>query len=282
MKNFLARLSSKNKEYEYQYLKEIPDSEFRLILINFAVIEEVQHLMDLFLLLRFNFEDIVEFQENDVIPIIQEVNPVSHITEHQHAYLKAQINRFVNNYLSSFRMFIDHVDIKIGRRFDKKSKEYSSFITMTNKAFDNNFSYRFLYKLRNFCQHCGLPITSFQVEGLDNGSSFTFSFERDYLLNEYDGWSQKVKIDLKNGPKQIPINPILSSHFKIVSEFSKRIHTLYESKFMSALEYLRTVVSDYRGEEELVILSEGRSVNGNKEINIVKFPWKLIDEFNNR
>jgi len=279
--HYLAEISSINSKHEVHHIKEVPDSEFQLIKNNLELVDEVQHLMDLFVVVKFNFDDIIQFQSNDVLPIIEEINPISDLKENQYAYLKAEINRFVNNYLSSFRMFIDHADVKLGRRFKKDSEEYKNFITLTNKAFDNNFSYRFLYKLRNFCQHCGLAITGFQVEGLTNGSSFTFNFQREYLLKEYDSWGKVVKEDLINGAEHININPVLNNHFTIVSKFSEKIHSLYESRFINALEFLNAVISDFRSDKEILIISEDIEGRNKNQISKTKFPLQLIDKFLN-
>lgn len=281
MKNFLAEISTDNNVHDINYIKDISDSELTSIEHYIGILDEVQHLMDLFVVLRFNFDDIIQFQTTEVQPIIERINPINHLKEKEYAFLKVEINRFVNNYLSAFRMFIDHSDVKIGRRFKKDSKEYKMFISMANKAYDNNFSYRFAYKLRNFCQHCGLPITGFEIEGIEKGSKFMFSFVRDYLLTEYDSWGPRVKEDLTNGNQNININVVLNNHFRIVSKISEEIHSLYELIFNEAISFLHEYTSSYRTDKELVMIKQNCDVKNLDNLIIGKFPFELIDKFNN-
>ncbi|MEP3447813.1 MAG: hypothetical protein ABJN61_11725 [Flavobacteriaceae bacterium] len=281
MKKILVEIESDNNFHDINYIKEIDESEFKSIEQSISVIDEVQHLMDLYAVLAFNFEDFVEFQAKEVLTIIEHVNPVNHVGENEYKFLKVQINRFTNNYLSSFRMFIDHSNVKIGKRFQKDSIEYQKFISMTNKAYDKNFSYRFAHKLRNFCQHCALPISGFNVTGIENGRSFMFYFEKEYLLNEYDSWGVQVKEDLINGPESFNVNVVLESHFRIATKFSTEIHDLYEDKFLDALNYLNDYTARFRSDKELRIMDEDFDPDSISQITLQKFPFKLIDKFCN-
>ena len=51
--------------------------------------------------------------------------------------------------MSSFRAFLDHWETQIKRNFGIESDEINVFKKATGKEFDNNFSYRFTYDLRN-------------------------------------------------------------------------------------------------------------------------------------
>ena len=67
-------------------------------------------------------------------------------------------NRITFNLLASFRFFIDHAEAHVKRRYGKTSNESQNFSSILRSNFDKYFSYRFLYKLRNFSQHLGFPI----------------------------------------------------------------------------------------------------------------------------
>jgi hypothetical protein len=59
------------------------------------------------------------------------------------------------NWLLGFRAFLDHVQAHLSELFGKSSEEIHKFKEVTNRAFDSHFGYRFLYRLRNYTQHCG-------------------------------------------------------------------------------------------------------------------------------
>jgi hypothetical protein len=80
------------------------------------------------------------------------------------------INRRLSNYLSSMRLFLDHVEYRLKRVYGKDSDQAVKLHQRCSELFDSVFAYRFAYKLRNYSQHFGSPIwdiewTSSVVEG---------------------------------------------------------------------------------------------------------------------
>ena len=68
------------------------------------------------------------------------------------------INRHILNYLSAIRTFLDHSETNLKRRYGMKSERFKRFKKACFEAYDSKFSYRFLYALRNYAQHCGMPL----------------------------------------------------------------------------------------------------------------------------
>lgn len=106
-------------------------------------------------------------------------------------------NRYVLNFLGAVRTFLDHLHTKLKRSFGGGSAQLEFFKSLTAHQFDTSFSYRFLYKLRNYTQHCGMPPVKFSVEHKP-GESVSVGLDLDVgvLLSEYDGWGSLVKADL--------------------------------------------------------------------------------------
>lgn len=73
------------------------------------------------------------------------------------------INRVLLNLLSSVRMYLDHTETTTHRKYGDTSPIYTNFRRACSDAYDNQFSYRFLYKLRNYAQHCGSPLSEFHI-----------------------------------------------------------------------------------------------------------------------
>jgi hypothetical protein len=63
------------------------------------------------------------------------------------------INRLVLNFLSAIRTFLDHAETYIKRTYGKESDQLKIFNNFRRSCYDTYFSYRFLYKLRNYSQH---------------------------------------------------------------------------------------------------------------------------------
>ncbi|MBS3992977.1 MAG: hypothetical protein KGZ87_04595 [Bacteroidetes bacterium] len=281
MKRYFAEITEIENIPNFKYIKDISTEDFSQIEKFIKVIDETEHLMDLFLVHKLNFQDLIDFQITGIENILDGVTNLTDIGKEKYTFLKIEINRIVINYLSSFRMFIDHCDRKIAKRFGKESQEYSNFKSLTNQAYDNTFVYRFVYKLRNFCQHCGIPVTDLNINNLKDIVQLEFQFERDYLLNEYEEWGIKVKTDLKNMNEKTNINQVFKVHFSIIEKLSERIHNIYEIKFMDALKNLNNFRNPDRNQNEIVVITENQDTVLGKQITITKFPNELINKFIN-
>jgi len=281
VKRYFAEITEIENIPNFKYIKDISTEDFSQIEKFIKVIDETEHLMDLFLVHKLNFQDLIDFQITGIENILDGVTNLTDIGKEKYTFLKIEINRIVINYLSSFRMFIDHCDRKIAKRFGKESQEYSNFKSLTNQAYDNTFVYRFVYKLRNFCQHCGIPVTDLNINNLKDIVQLEFQFERDYLLNEYEEWGIKVKTDLKNMNEKTNINQVFKVHFSIIEKLSERIHNIYEIKFMDALKNLNNFRNPDRNQNEIVVITENQDTVLGKQITITKFPNELINKFIN-
>ena len=99
---------------------------------------------------------------------------------------------------------------------------------MTSCEYDNNFSYRFLYRLRNFCLHKVLPISEFKVSiekpddhKLEYLNEINILVSRDELLAG-DGWST-VRGDLENQKEQIDLVPHIYQYHYALLKIQRRL-----------------------------------------------------------
>jgi hypothetical protein len=125
-----------------------------------------------------------------------------------------EMNRLLLNYLSSFRTFTDHLETRY-KKLQRQGYSYlADYKKITAACYDGNFPYRFFNKLRNYIQHCGLPLHFMNIkEDVDqNGSvitSISICLKRDDLISDYDGWV-KVKSDLRSQPEYMELLPYLT------------------------------------------------------------------------
>ena len=125
------------------------------------------------------------------------------------------LNRCLLNFLMSIRVFLDHSEHNIKKNYGKDSERYKTFQRITSRCYDRYFSYRFLYKLRNYVQHCGMPVGNIKLySGLDEtelsvNHSLTLYFDRDDLLKKYDSWGSVLEDEISDFPKILKLIPIL-------------------------------------------------------------------------
>ena len=159
--------------------------------------------------------------------------------------LSLDIKRCVLNFLSSVRTFLDHHETHLKRHYGKKSPKFKRFKEACSNAYDNNFSYRFIYELRNYTQHCGMPLSNIQFDTqlLDSRTkdlnlSVSLFCDRDELLENHN-W-KRVTEDLKNQPTKIEIN----SHIARMVECLKDINlVITEDDLLKIIENASVVES---------------------------------------
>jgi hypothetical protein len=124
------------------------------------------------------------------------------------------VNSCLLNYLASVRTYLDYTETRIKRRYGEESERWRGFKRQCSDAYDASFSYRFLYRLRNYAQHCGLPINRirFKVQPTEEDPnqpdySLWVGIVRDELLQAFD-WGN-LEEEIAALPSEFEINPLL-------------------------------------------------------------------------
>jgi hypothetical protein len=279
MKRFLAMNLGNDNNPNYQFIKEIEESSYIEIKNQINIVNEADDSIDLFLIHKNNFGETVDFHNEHFRDFIENMTEPIKTDKNEYTFIKIEINRILLNYLSSFRMLIDHSERLIKKRFGKDSTEFLTLKETLKNAYDNHFEYRFIYKLRNFCQHCGIPVTDFIIDNTKKSAEMCFN--KQYLLNEYDSWGVEIKNDFLKLEPKFSVNEILLKNIEIMNNISKMIHSLYKGIFIDSLRRLHLITQKHRGKHELIILTELDTNDETHNITIQRFPFEKIDLFIN-
>lgn len=144
------------------------------------------------------------------------------------------------NWLLGFRAFLDHLQTHLSELFGTDSSEMQSFKEVTNRAFDSHFGYRFLYRLRNFTQHCGFPPVWVRVDPNETQSAFV-GLERAPLLERSDVWGAIVRPELEAQPRLFPVEPLVEEAMKCVDEINVAVRVLEKPRFEAAATRMRSL-----------------------------------------
>jgi hypothetical protein len=144
------------------------------------------------------------------------------LLQHDATELGSELRFRFLNWLLSFKTFLDLTEADLTRRFGSDSEELAEFQQVTSSEYDANFSYRFMYKLRNFGQHSTFP----PLEGRivvevddDSGSQRTVELFLDkQKLLQSDRWTT-VRPELKALSDEIPV----AEHTNAVMDFLANI-----------------------------------------------------------
>ena len=125
--------------------------------------------------------------------------------------LDLYVSRALMNIMSSFRSFLDHADTYLSRKFGVESDELAAWKNLQASEYDQHFAYRFLYKLRNYVQHVGMPPLNFSASSSANTESITMriDLERDRLLDARKTFKPRVIADLEQQPLLIPVYELI-------------------------------------------------------------------------
>lgn len=278
MKRFISKINTNDFESEFERVQLINEETYINFKKHLRIIEEVDNSLDLFLILEQNYREIIELHNGHFKIFFDQTNNPLELNNNEYTFLKIEVNRIIINYLSSFRMLVDHYDRVLNKQFGKSSNEYKQFIKHLSETYDNYFEYRFVYKLRNFCQHCGLPVTEIIFEKNEIYRTIELCFNKTYLLNEYDSWSPILKEDFTLLEEKFPVNEIVERNFEIMRDISELVRNIYKDHYFEALEKIDDLSKPFRGETEIVIISEVDLTEENYSLQIDKFPFNQIDE----
>lgn len=191
-----------------------------------------------------------------------------------------EVDRHLLNILTGMRTFLDHSGTRLSRVYGNASKELASFKQACSAEYDNYFSYRFLYNLRNYAQHCGLPVGSIDIVSRSmrlrkapphyrvfpdslSAHRVIVLFDRDLLLRSFDKW-KSVEGELRQMPQHIEITRHVEGLKRSMIRLHARLFSLTSREPRKAARYLASLWKEARAKYpdlEPVIITQPRRLN---------------------
>ncbi|PNH95343.1 hypothetical protein [Vibrio diazotrophicus] len=162
------------------------------------------------------------------------------------------INRSLLNLLTSMRTMTDHLEARVKCIYGSESEEWLNLKQLFSQAFDNEFSYCFASKLRNFVQHVGMPPIHFSLDDTFESTQIEchvkLEFSRDELLKSYDSWGAIVKPRLQAQTEFFCVfkflESLVNSLFDIYARFKKATSL---SRVQEARSYILQLINEPKG-----------------------------------
>ena len=199
------------------------------------------------------------------------------------------INKDLLNVLTSFRFYLDYMDKNLHDDFGKASELVASFRQHCSNEYDNNFSYRFVYQLRNYAQHKGLVVNSINFgRHLDEENRHQVRHHFKIYINRKDLLEDKkfkkdLKAELINFPEKIDV----MEHFSKWMSSLTRIHIQITHKIIpTGLEDAKLIKSyasklNYNSNDDRgvpIISAIDHTIEGIKQIkNPILVPLPIED-----
>lgn len=270
MKISIAKEIIKDKSQIINSLLYLTSKEYEELNSNIESVYLLQIIDNYFQIVYANYKDFIETLNNNSFELLENSESPLLLNRSYLNKFKIESNRKFINYLSSFRTLIDHIPNILNDEF--KKKDFKLFL---NLLYDNEFSYRFMYKLRNYTQHCGLPITKYESDLNHSLVKIYLKIQVDHLLNNYDSWGMIIKNDLKKY-RDIDSSSIIEDHFNLVRKIYNKTLFLLKDEFLTKFIAIEETITMYRGDHKLLLLLE----QDNGKLDCIKYiPLEEIDEF---
>ncbi|ACV78343.1 hypothetical protein [Nakamurella multipartita] len=189
-----------------RYIHRITAEEFAQVEAASAAILRLEHSFQ-YKLLEANYVHLVESYE--LVTVMLQLG--REFGNPDRTRLGETVMGALANWLSAMRMYLDHQELAIKRAGNAQHE--ADFAKATSAAFDQLLGYRFAYKLRNFVQHCGLPLASIELTASPVGSEFkqqaTLVASRQSLLEERRVWGPVAR-DIDRLPESFDLQPLLA------------------------------------------------------------------------
>jgi len=259
-------------------VRTLTQNEYENISKEISELEKFRSEEALYNLIELNYQDLeakIDFYLNQYV-----VNPKADFVEFSFQFL--DLNRLILNLLSSIRTYLDHTETRLNRTFGDNSDEYKLFKTLISECFDNHFAYRFLEKLRNYSQHCGMPTGSINITDDENGKSLKLLLVRDDLLKNFSSWGAIVKPDLQSQSDEFDIIPLFKQKNSLLKEVNHKISSVLLNKLSNQGNNLLQLILETQAKNggiPCLLKISGDIDNPNMEMKW--FPYDVISKITN-
>lgn len=241
-----------------------------------SIIDEYNEINKIYYQLE-NFFNIVEEEYYEISMYENEAKIAKHFTGDK-------VNKLVIDYVSNFRLTINYFDNKVKKVFSEKQNEWKR---IENFYFENYFSYRLIYHLRNYVQHVGIPIDNVSRKLVNyNGVEellIEFNMDRRELLK--DGLHKEVKstlIELYDGQDYISIMPLIHESSKILHNLYSIFNKYFFDKYFTDLNRISQALykNNLRGNLKKLVVTKDYLISGNmdgvEEYDLVSYEKVVI------
>lgn len=152
-----------------------------------------------------------------------------------------------SNFLSSAGAFLAQTEIQLGRVHGENSPESKMWNEKRKDMHAACFSYRFLYALRNFSQHGGLPLSSLNIAGERASENAPMFFKistiisRDGLLGARHDWEKKVQVEIQQQPPEFELLPLIEEYFHILCQLCLEAVQFQSARLAECASYFEAV-----------------------------------------
>jgi hypothetical protein len=210
-----------------------------------SVIYNLQPIIFAFDVVERNYRELVESIENHRSQLSNSVMSSTKPISIMDGFVIA--TQKISNFLSSTSAFLAQTETQLRRVYGSDSLELNIWNEKRHVLYDNNFSYRFLYELRNFAQHCSLPFSSIKLAGERASENAPILFKinamilRDALFEVGFNWKNSVEVEIRKQPTEIELLLLIPEYFHILRQLCLETVHLHSVQLAYCARYFDAV-----------------------------------------
>ena len=211
-----------------------------------SVIFNLQPILFSFDTVERNYSELVDSIKNHQLhmgnSVIVSAEPISTVIDGF-----ALTSQKISNFLSATSAFLAQTETQLRRAHGVGSPTLEMWNEKRKYLYDNNFSYRFLYELRNFAQHCSLPFSRFDVAGerAFENASMLFNVNamilRDGLFGVGFQWKKPVEAEIRKQPAEFELLRLIPEYFHILRQLCLEAIQLHRERLADCARYFDAV-----------------------------------------
>jgi hypothetical protein len=172
-----------------------------------------------------------------------------------------RVNGKLRTFFSEFRAFLDYTESYLKTRYGEKSREFEDFKEACSREYDSSVSYRFVYKLRSYAQHSGVPINSMAITSgdFDPGlgevrNHLLLEIDRDRLLDAPFNWTSTARKDIKGFPPKFELDPHIVNMYMSLERINNAVVVAVLPVLKQYAKVVVNNVEDLRDEQGTPVL----------------------------
>jgi hypothetical protein len=135
------------------------------------------------------------------------------------------VNRTFINFVTSLKVFVDHIEIRLKRKYGENSDKFKEFRHFITSTYDAHFCYRLLINIRDYAIHNNYPIhitVDKELNKINNDFDYKLfaKFNKRELLSDQK-FKKKMGKDVAHYANEIPVEFVML-------EIRKNIQDLFD------------------------------------------------------
>ena len=159
-------------------------------------------------------------------------------------------NKYVLNYASSIKTFIDMAFRLLKKKQPSKIKDFEN---LTHQFYDDKHTYRFWMNFRNYIVHCSFPYTTFHDE-IDKECEVIC--KKTHLL-EFNNWKHS-RNDIENMPEDIDLTGMVDEMSSLVISLYLQFLYYFAAEAFEGYEYYKSFLQRHTVTRPVILSVEQR------------------------